>query len=243
MIYQGKPELPDRYEKVEQQLDRLTTLILYRGPMTAYQACIDLQPKSFSRRRETQRFLTPHNPPPSTVQTHFDILVDQKELMVYERAKTGRRQKHYGFTPYGFLMALGDPHIKAKEDFKKIAKIWLSQKKFLFFLPKEEVLSKLDAPDVENSLASICLVTAAAFPVAQDVAGYLEEMGYGKFGPAQVIQFASDIASSAYPQQFLEWSKVLAREFSVFRDNMRKYVEAREQWLATLRKELITEAA
>ena len=211
--------------------------------MTAYQACIELQPKSFARKRKTQRFLTPHNPPPSTVQTHFDILVDEKELVVYEQARVGRRQKYYGFTAYGLLIALGNPYVRAKEDFKKIATIWLGQKKFTFFLPKEEVLAKFDAAAVENSLARICLMTAAAFPVAQDVAEYLEELGYGKFGPAQIIQFAGDIASSAYPQQFLEWSKVLAHHFPVFREHIRKYVEAREQWLATLRKELITEAA
>ncbi len=233
--------MPDRYDKVEDQLDKLTALILYTGPMTAYQACIQLQPGTFAKKRRTQKFLTPHNPPPSTVQTHFDILEEENELMIYDHIEFGRRQKYYGFTPYGFLTALDNPYVKAKDDFKKITKIWLAQKKFRFFLPKEEVLSKLDTQGVEKSLANICMMTSAAFPIAQDVAEYLEELGYGEFGPSQIVDFAANIASSAFPKEFLEWSKVLAHHFPVYREHIKQFIKTREQWLAKMRKELIEE--
>jgi hypothetical protein len=235
--------LPDRYEKVEQQLDSLTALVLYRGPMTSYQACIELQPKGFAKKRATQRFLTPHDPPPSTVQTHFDILEEDGELFVYRRKKTGRRHKYYGFTPYGFLIALGNPNLNARGDFKKILQTWLQQDKFRFFLPKHDVLAKIESNEIVQSLADICLLVAHAFPVAQDVADYLHELGYGEFGAAQIVDFAAQVAESAFPQQFMTASKVLVHNFPTYRDQLRQYVESHQQWLAMIRKELLTEEA
>jgi len=232
----------DRYDKVEQSLDKVASKILLGGPMTVYEAYLELQSKSQVRRFGAIR-LTPNNPPLATVHTHFKILVDEGELIVYESVKTGRKQKYYGFTPYGFLMAFGDPTEVAKKNFKRIMKIWLKQEKFKFFLPKDEVLAKIELPEIELHLANICQMVASAFPAAQDVADYLRELGYGEFSPSQIIDFAATVASSAYSDRFLESSKVLAHHFPIYRENIRRFIEKHEQWLAMMRKELVMEEA
>jgi len=80
---------------------------------------------------------------------------------------------------------------------------------------------------------------ASAFPFAQDIADYLRELGYGEFGPSQIIGFAADVAESTHPQEFLKVSKVLASHFPAYRDYFRQYIATREQWLSTLRREVL----
>lgn len=55
-----------------------------------------------------------------------------QELMVYEKKRTGRKQKMYGFTPIRFLNAFGNPQANARSDLKNIMRIWVSEDKFAF---------------------------------------------------------------------------------------------------------------
>lgn len=46
-----------------------------------------------------------------------------QELMVYEKKRTGRKQKIYEFMPIGFLNPFGNSQANARANFKNIIKI------------------------------------------------------------------------------------------------------------------------
>jgi len=229
--------VPDRYEKVEHSLDRLASLMLLSGPITVYQAHRRLQPET--KIRKGMRKPSLRDPPLGTVHSHFGILEEEEELVVYRAEKDGRKQKYYGFTPYGFLMTFSIPSGIAKEHFKRAMEIWLREKEFRFFLPKDAVLREIKNGEVELHLANVCQMIADAFPKAKDVADYLRELGYGEFGPSQIVDFAANCAQHMYPKQFLESSRVLCRHFPSYRERIRRYVEDSQSWIDSMKSQLL----
>jgi len=226
-------------EELDLELDRVARLVLLNGPITVYRAQQYLQ----EMKRRAGKIIQPGKKDPalSTVHGHFRILEDEGEIVVYAKERTGRKEKYYGLTLYGFLWSLSPKLVETK--FAAILKRWLSEDGFNFLLPKEEVMKSIEDEKVALSLGKICLAISDGLPDTRDLLDFLRSMGYDESNPhvAQLlIQFALGASFSKNPAEIIAALKVVCNTSTLpsARKEMRLYAKSQRQGLAKLEQEL-----
>jgi len=226
-------------EELDLELDRAARLVLLNGPLTVYKAQQYLQ----GMKQRAGKIIQPgkRDPPLSTVHGHFSTLESEGEIVVYPKKKTGRKEKYYGLTLYGFLWNLSPKLVETK--FAAILKRWLSEDAFNFFLPKEEILKSTNDQRVVSSLGRICLAISDGLPDTRDLLDFLRPMGYDESNPhvAQLlIQFALGASFSKDPAEIIAALKVLCNTPTLpsARKEMQQFVRSQREGLAKLEQEL-----
>jgi hypothetical protein len=224
-------------DELEKELDRTAKLILLTGPLTAYSAQKILQ-EAKVRRGEV---IEPgrKDPPASTVHGHFRILEESGEITVYPKEKTGRREKYYGVTLYGFLWNLTRRLVETK--FATILRLWLGEEHFNFFLPGKEVLNAIEDHKTAVSLGRFCLAISDGLPHAEDLMDFLAMLGYDEADPATttrvMMEIAFGIGFSKNPTEIIAAGRVLCDRLPSFRKHMVQYVEDQRDGLVKLEQE------
>jgi hypothetical protein len=211
-----------RYDTLRRGLNDLRSTILLKGPMTLYDAENELQVSS------------------TNIKRHIEILVREKELVVYRTELHWSRQtkKFYGLTLYGFLRSFRIPGKVAKKNFEAVMTIWLRQERFNFFLPKAEVINVLNHREAEVHLARLCQMIAETFPEAEDLADFLESQGFDESDPTQIIQLAMRLAPNRYGDKFVATSKILCKHLPTYREQLQRSIQSQLSRLQNLEKEL-----
>jgi len=221
-----------RYEVLEERLDQLLETILLHGPMTLYEAYKALRIRTGSRKQA---------PSQTTIDRHLKILEEEQELIVYRTAphKSGRTKRFFGPTLYGFLRSFQIRNGAASKNFRRIMEIWLPEKKFEFFLPRDEVMNALSNDDVVTHLGRLCKMVADSLPEAEDFYDYVEELGYGESNFAQpVINLAARISVTKHRKELGCTLKVLCSHLPTFKEEMREFIQRQRTTLNAIEKEL-----
>jgi hypothetical protein len=181
------------------------------------------------------------DPPLATVHGHFTILEDEGEIVLYPKERTGRKEKYYGMTLYGFLWNLSPRIVETK--FATILRRWLSQDHFNFFLPKEEVLRGIQDERVALALGRICLAISDGLPYTRDLLDFLQDSGYDESDPhvAQILlQFALGRGVWKNPEEIVKALRVVCNGDSLpsARKELQQYVRSQREGLAKLEQEL-----
>jgi hypothetical protein len=224
-------------DELERELDRTAKLILLTGPLTAYGAQKILQEANVRR----GKVIAPgkKDPPASTVHGHFKILEKEGEITVYPKEKTGRGEKHYGVTLFGFLWNLDKRIVEIR--FVTVLKLWLGEEHFNFFLPKEEVLKAIEDDKTVSSLGRFCLAVSEGLPDAEDLIDFLAMLGYDETDQVTtarvMMQIALGIGFSKSPTEITAAAKVLCNRLPTFKKQMVRYVKDQRDGLAKLEQE------
>jgi len=224
-------------DELERELDRAAKLVLLDGPVTVYRAQKELE----GMKRRAGKIIEPgkKDPPLATVHGHFMILEEQGEITVYPKKRTGRGEKYYGMTLYGFLWNLSPRIVETR--FPTVLKRWLSEDHFNFVFPKEEVLNEIQDERVALALGRICLAISDALPDTRDLLDFLHDCGYDESDPhvAQVLlQFLLGIGISKNPEEIVKAMKVLCNSLPSARKEMQQYVRSQREGLTKLEQEL-----
>jgi hypothetical protein len=206
-----------RYETLRLGLNKLRTAILFHGPITLYQAQTVL------------------NAEPSTMKRHLDMLLSEKEIVVYrtEPHQSGQTKKFYGLTFYGFLRSFRIEVAVTLKNFGEIMRMWLPEPKFSFFIPNNEALEAIADREIRASLARFCQLIANMFGEAEE---FLYSLQFDEPDPTQIIQLAMQLAGIAYGKRFRETLRVLCRDIPGFRRQIVDYIHwARENLDSTER--------
>jgi DNA-binding PadR family transcriptional regulator len=230
----------DREDKLERELDRTAKLILQKGPMSVYQAQKYLE--DMKRRAGEIPLPGKKNPPLGTVRDHFETLAREGEIEVYRKEKSGRKQKYYGLTLFGFLWNLSQRIVE--KHFAQILDHWLRQEEFEFFLPKEEVLKAVTDPIVASALGQFCLMVSDSMPDADDLLEFLEVLGFDASDPKSTTQLllylAGGIGIAKGQTEFISIARVLCdcKELPTFRKRMKEYIESQHSILTRIESEI-----
>jgi hypothetical protein len=229
-------------DELDLELDRAARVVLLHGPITVYRAQQYFQ----EMKRRAGKVIEPgkKDPPLSTVHGHFTILEEEGEIVVYSKGgekRTGRGEKYYGMTLYGFLWNLSRKLVDTK--FATILKRWLGEDDFNFFLPKEEVLRSIEDEKVASSLGEICLAISNGLPDTRNLLDFLWSVGYDESNPHVIqllIQFVLGASSSKNPEAIIAALKVLCNTATLpsARKEMKQYVESQRKSLATMEEVL-----
>jgi len=222
IITKVRISMKTRYEVTLQGLNDVRLTILLKGPIWGYAIGKALGPRTSL----------------ATIDRRLKILVGTEEVKVYrtEEYKSGRKKKFYGLTLYGFLRSFRIPGQIARKNFKSVMRIWLQEKRFEFFLPKREVLEALNYSEVDVNLSKLCVMVAKSLPEAEDLLDYLEDVGYDKFGPSQVVDLAMGFAGGRYGQEFVAMSKILCKHLPTYRERIRRFIQTQRTRLDSMEK-------
>jgi hypothetical protein len=195
-----------RYETLRLGLNKLRTTILFHGPITLYEAQKELKAE------------------PSTMKRHLDLLLSEKEIVVYRTKphQSGQTKKFYGLTFYGFLRSFRIEGAVTLKHFGDIMSVWLPEPKFSFFIPNNEALEAIADREIRTSLARYCQLIANMFGEAEE---FLYNLGFDEPNPTQIIQLSMQFAGMAYAKRWVETLTLLCRDIPAFREQILDYIQ------------------
>lgn len=210
----------NRYETLRLGLNRLRRAILFHGPITLYEAQRELKAE------------------PSTMKRHLDLLLSEKEIVVYrtEPHQSGQTKKFYGLTFYGFLRSFRIEGAVTLKNFGDIMAVWLPEPKFSFFIPNIDALQATADREIRASLARYCQFIANMFGEAEE---FLYNLGFDEPDPTQIIQLSMQFAGFAYGKRWAETLTLLCRDIPAFRQQIFDYIQWARTTLNSIESHLI----